>query len=103
MVSDLGRTLGSLEVYVGDLAVPKMSDFGARSPGHEGAGVVVKVGANVKTFKVGDRAGVKPIWDVCHNCELCYGDKETYCDGMLFTGLHNNGMYPNSYANGTRV
>lgn len=31
----------------GDLGMPPMSAFGVRFPGHEGAGVVVKSGANV--------------------------------------------------------
>jgi propanol-preferring alcohol dehydrogenase len=47
-----------------------MSMFGVRSPGHEGAGVVVKLGANVKNFKLGDRAGIKPLTDVCQSCEV---------------------------------
>jgi threonine dehydrogenase-like Zn-dependent dehydrogenase len=41
--------------------MPRMTDFGIRSPGHEGAGVVVKIGSNVKNWKVGDRGGVKPM------------------------------------------
>ncbi len=72
---------------LGDLGLPPMSTFGVRSPGHEGAGVVVKKGANVKNFKVGQRAGLKPIWDTCGSCDLCWGDKETYCAGKIFTGL----------------
>lgn len=36
-----------------------MDECGVRSPGHEGAGVVVKVGDSVKDWKVGDRAGIK--------------------------------------------
>ncbi|OAP53745.1 hypothetical protein AYL99_12083 [Fonsecaea erecta] len=36
---------------MGDLGTPPMSAFGVRSPGSEGAGVVVKVGSNVKNWK----------------------------------------------------
>jgi D-arabinose 1-dehydrogenase-like Zn-dependent alcohol dehydrogenase len=46
-----------------DWAVPKMSTFGTRCAGHEGAGVIVKVGDQVKTLKPGMRAGLKPIQD----------------------------------------
>ncbi len=70
-----------------DLPMPPMSHFGVRSPGHEGAGVVVKIGSNVKNWKVGDRGGYKPVYDTCGSCELCWGDKETYCKGAVFTGL----------------
>jgi propanol-preferring alcohol dehydrogenase len=68
-----------------------MSTFGVRSPGHEGAGVVVKVGANVKNFKVGDRGGVKPLTSVCGSCELCWSGKENYCREAVHTGLMTAG------------
>ena len=73
-----------------------MSTFGVRSPGHEGAGIVVKVGANVKNFKLGDRAGVKPLLDTCGACELCWGDKETYCRTAIHAGLMapGRGLFP---------
>lgn len=44
-----------------DWALPKMSDLGVKCAGHEGAGVIVKVGDNVKKLKVGMRAGLKVI------------------------------------------
>jgi len=76
-----------------DLPMPRMSSFNCRSPGHEGAGVVVKVGSNVTTWKVGDRGGVKPMWDICMNCELCWdGSHETYCEKAVATGLMQTGM-----------
>lgn len=70
-----------------------MSTFGVRSPGHEGAGVVVKVGANVKNFQLGDRAGIKPIMDTCGSCVHCWDDKETYCKGATHAGLMVAGGY----------
>lgn len=76
----------------GDLGTLPMSNWGVRSPGHEGAGVVVKVGCNVKNFKLGDRAGIKPILDTCGSCALCWHDKETYCKDAVHTGLMATGQ-----------
>lgn len=74
--------------------MPRMSEFGTRSPGHEGAGVVVKVGSNVKNWKVGDRGGVKPMWGACLNCEMCWSSKhETHCPNAISTGLMVAGTY----------
>lgn len=42
-----------------DWALPKMSVFGTQCAGHEGAGVIVKVGDQVKNLKPGMRAGYK--------------------------------------------
>ena len=78
---------------LGDLGLPAMSTFGVRSPGHEGAGIVVKLGENVTGWKVGDRAGMKPICDVCHQCELCWGDKECYCAKAVYAGLMRTGTW----------
>lgn len=88
-----GLCSSDLHLMAGDLGTPLMSTFGVRSPGHEGAGVVVQVGANVTNFRVGDRAGVKPITDTCNACELCWGDKETYCKDTVLTGLAATGSY----------
>lgn len=52
-----------------------MSTFGTKCAGHEGAGEVVKVGTNVQGWKIGDHGGVKPLWDVCHNCESCWNGR----------------------------
>ena len=88
-----GLCSSDLHLMAGDLGAPPMSTFGVRSPGHEGAGVVVQVGANVTNFRVGDRAGIKPVMDTCNACELCWGDKETYCKNIVLTGLAATGSY----------
>lgn len=48
-------------------------------PGHEIAGVVSKVGAKVKNYKVGDHVGVGCMVDSCRECNHCKTDLEQYC------------------------
>jgi uncharacterized zinc-type alcohol dehydrogenase-like protein len=55
-------------------------------PGHEIVGTVARVGAEVKTFKTGDRAGVGCFVDSCRSCASCREGLEQYCEkGMLLT------------------
>jgi uncharacterized zinc-type alcohol dehydrogenase-like protein len=48
-------------------------------PGHEIAGVVRAVGADVKRFSVGDRVGVGCMVDSCGECEYCLAGEEQFC------------------------
>ncbi|KAK9466146.1 chaperonin 10-like protein [Lipomyces arxii] len=78
--------------------------------GHEIVGKVIKKGANVKQFEIGDRVGVGAQCDSCLKCDLCKGNNEQYCGDMKFTyggeygkyisqgGYALNGRYPASFA-----
>ena len=48
-------------------------------PGHEMIGRVSRVGAAVKTFAVGDLAGVGCMVDSCRTCDACQDDLEQFC------------------------
>lgn len=55
-------------------------------PGHEIVGKVVKVGENVKKFKVGDVVGVGCMVGSCGSCSGCEEGHQQYCDkGATFT------------------
>ena len=55
-------------------------------PGHEIAGIVTAVGANVTRFKEGDRVGVGCMVDSCRQCAPCQEGEEQYCvPGMTQT------------------
>ncbi|KAJ5354943.1 Polyketide synthase enoylreductase [Penicillium brevicompactum] len=71
-----GLCSSDIHMMQGDLGLPPMSTFGVRSPGHEGAGIVL-----------GDRAGIKPIMNTCGSCVHCWDDKETYCKEATHAGL----------------
>ncbi|MGC3994824.1 MAG: NAD(P)-dependent alcohol dehydrogenase [Propionicimonas sp.] len=50
-------------------------------PGHELAGVVREVGADVTRFAVGDRVGVGCFVDSCGTCDQCRAGTEQFCEG----------------------
>ncbi|WP_434778096.1 NAD(P)-dependent alcohol dehydrogenase [Neisseria sp. Ec49-e6-T10] len=49
-------------------------------PGHEIIGRVVRVGAQVTRFKVGDAVGVGCMVDSCQHCNPCEHGLEQYCE-----------------------
>lgn len=53
--------------------------------GHEGAGVVAKVGSAVTAVKVGDRIAVEPSI-ACGECDQCKAGRENTCRNNLFLG-----------------
>ncbi|MBB6636616.1 NAD(P)-dependent alcohol dehydrogenase [Cohnella thailandensis] len=48
-------------------------------PGHEIAGIVVKIGSEVTKYAVGDRVGVGCMVDSCRECANCRQGEEQYC------------------------
>lgn len=54
-------------------------------PGHEIAGVVTAVGAQVTKFKVGDHVGVGCFVDSCTTCASRDVDHEQYLPGLVLT------------------
>jgi len=48
-------------------------------PGHEIAGIVAEVGANVTKYAPGDRVGVGCMVNSCGECENCKAGNEQYC------------------------
>ncbi|CEP64228.1 alcohol dehydrogenase ADH5 LALA0_S10e05424g [Lachancea lanzarotensis] len=61
--------------------------------GHEGAGVVVAMGENVKNWKVGDYAGVKWLNGSCMNCESCELGNESNCPQADLSGYTHDGSF----------
>lgn len=60
--------------------------------GHEIAGVITRVGKNVTTLKVGDRAGVGGLCSSCHQCKQCKNGNEQLCPEKKFNFGYR---YPN--------
>jgi uncharacterized zinc-type alcohol dehydrogenase-like protein len=63
-------------------------------PGHEIAGVVEAVGAEVTTYAVGDRVGVGCMVDSCGECRHCLAGNEQFC-------RNNIGTYASTGRDGT--
>ena len=62
-------------------------------PGHEGAGVVVKLGAGVTHLKEGDRVGIAWLHSACGHCEFCLTGWETLCQAQQNSGYSVNGSF----------
>ena len=65
--------------------------------GHEMAGDVVKIGKNVKKFKLKDRIFVSHHVP-CNTCDFCLNDKHTLCKT-----LHSTNFYPGGFSEYLRV
>jgi len=58
--------------------------------GHEGVGLVQQVGAQVKHFKVGERAGWGYLHESCMSCESCFTGNEILCSERHLYGTHEH-------------
>ncbi len=64
-----------------------------RVPGHEVAGVVDAVGADVTQWAEGDRVGVGWHGGHCFTCDACRSGDFVNCENALVTGIHFDGGY----------
>ncbi len=62
-------------------------------PGHEGAGIVAKIGPGVKNLKEGDAVGIAWLHDACGACEHCMTGWETLCEAQHNSGYGVNGSF----------
>ncbi|PVH88995.1 putative sorbitol dehydrogenase [Cadophora sp. DSE1049] len=70
-------------------------DFDSAMPvvtGHETSGIVVKIGENVKGFKVGDKVTADNS-ELCGHCHFCRQGKLLYCENFLAHGVHLDGGF----------
>ncbi len=75
------------------------------TPGHEGIGIVVAVGAgadagtdagtdaSTMAVKEGDRVGVPWLFSACGHCEYCLAAREPVCGAVQFGGYSRNGGF----------
>ncbi|KOC87234.1 alcohol dehydrogenase AdhP [Winslowiella iniecta] len=91
-----GEALLSMEfcgVCHTDLHV-KNGDFGevpGITLGHEGIGIVKKIGPGVTSLKPGDRASVAWFFKGCGHCEYCNSGNETLCREVKNAGYSVDG------------
>lgn len=62
-------------------------------PGHEGVGIVTRVGDGVTRLKEGDRVAVPWLGWACGACEACASGWETLCPYAKYTGYSVNGSF----------
>ncbi len=62
-------------------------------PGHEGVGLVERVGAGVSRVREGDRVAVPWLGWACGACEACASGWETLCPNAKYTGYTVNGGF----------
>lgn len=60
--------------------------------GHEGSGVIAKVGAKVSGLKIGDRVTIQPQV-VCGACAPCRSGHSNVCKNLKVYGVHTAGMF----------
>jgi len=77
------------DILVRDQAIPVPLPL---VPGHEGAGVVVETGADVRNLEIGDHVVLSFAW--CGQCAPCSGSHPAYCEqsfALNFGGAAGDG------------
>jgi len=62
-------------------------------PGHEGVGIVEKVGAGVSSRSVGDRVAIPWLGYACGECRYCIDGRETLCELQHNSGYSVDGAF----------
>lgn len=62
-------------------------------PGHEGVGLVARVGAGVTRLREGDRVAMPWLGWACGACEACASGWETLCPNAKYTGYLVDGGF----------
>lgn len=86
---------GATTICTSDLQDVRDNAFDAPLPlilGHEGAGTVVAIGADVTDVAVGDRVAAHPVHP-CLVCETCLDGMGHVCPNMLHFGLSMPGTF----------
>jgi propanol-preferring alcohol dehydrogenase len=63
------------------------------TPGHEGIGIVEKLGSGVTTRSLGDRVAIAWLGYACGQCRHCIGGWETLCEKQQNSGYSVNGTF----------
>ena len=77
-----------LHIVNGMLVLPKYPTI----MGHEGAGIVAKIGERVTNVKLGDHVALYYM-SVCGQCYYCMTGKENICDQLLNLGFELEGTW----------
>jgi 2-desacetyl-2-hydroxyethyl bacteriochlorophyllide A dehydrogenase len=80
-----------IEMMTGVFTDPRWVRFPV-IPGHEWAGTVVDVGANVDSVRVGDRV-VCEGFILCHRCRRCRSGETQWCENIEALGFTRPGGY----------
>ncbi|TMR89735.1 alcohol dehydrogenase AdhP [Nonomuraea basaltis] len=61
------------------------------TPGHEGVGIIEKIGSAVTGRAVGERVAIPWLGSACGTCEYCVSGRETLCESQQNTGYALDG------------
>jgi propanol-preferring alcohol dehydrogenase len=62
-------------------------------PGHEGIGIIEKLGAGVTNRTVGERVSIAWLGSACGECRYCVDGRETLCESQQNSGYSIDGAF----------
>jgi propanol-preferring alcohol dehydrogenase len=78
-----------LQLAEGDLPARRLPIV----PGHQAVGRVAALGAGVRGWREGDRAGAYWLAGACGVCSRCRSGRENLCEDAVFTGWDRDGGF----------